>query len=221
MIVEKNSSEIKRENGFIVFEGVNGCGKSTARKTAARLLAEMNISAVETFEPGSGTLGGILRPLILGEKAAWRSPIAELLLFGADRAGHVTEVIKPALEENHIVLCDRYYYSTVAFQGYGRGVDLSLIKTVNDSAVAGVVPDLVLLFDLDPLIGLKRTLRRAPSESGDDSFEKEDLAFHNRIRSGYLELARTALERFVIIDASRELQVVEDAVIKVLEHYLR
>jgi dTMP kinase len=193
--------------GFVAVEGVNGAGKSTVLSYLEKTLVEQEFSVCRTFEPGHTMLGADLRRLLLRERGIPRCSTAELLLFGADRAQHVHEVIEPALKRGALVLSDRYLYSTVAFQGYGRGIDLNTIHQVNELAVSGCYPDLVLVLDLPAEVGLKRT--RGRDNGGDeDSFEQETLSFHTRIRNGFLEMAKTRPEPFIVIDAQQSIEVV-------------
>jgi len=186
---------------FVAFEGINGCGKTTLMKALSACLRQRSVPVVETREPGGTPLGEELRRLLLewpGEKKSARS---ELLLFAAGRAEHVDKVIRPALARGEWVLCDRFMHSSVAFQGYGRGIDLDLVSQANDFAVQGTLPDLVVLIDIDPLEAQRRIARRQGSDK--DSFEAEDLAFHRRIRDGFLECARSSPVPFLVLNGSR------------------
>lgn len=185
--------------GFLVLEGVNGAGKSTLAKRIAQHLKEKNIEALETYEPGATELGQKIREIILGKNRPNLSPLSELLLFSADRSEHVNSVIKPALSDGKKVICDRYIYSTLAFQGFGRGLSQNTIEALNVVASGGVVPDFVILLDLDPREGLKRTKSRNAEH---DSFEQEALDFQIRLREGFVSIAKSAKEPFVIIDGA-------------------
>jgi dTMP kinase len=192
---------------FITFEGGDGTGKSTQIKALERHLAARGRSFVATREPGGTPLGKLIRRALLevGEQPIG-SP-TELFLYLADRAQHVQDVILPALENAKIVLCDRYTDSTLAYQGYGRGIDLKVLRELNRIADRGVKPDLTILFDCPVEIGLSRIGRRLAEEGGgadrEDRFEREKAEFHEKVRTGFLELARAEPERFRIIDASR------------------
>lgn len=190
--------------GFLVLEGVNGAGKSTLLKKIASYLSAQDHLVFETLQPGGTPLGEKIRTIVLGEQK--RELLSELFLFAADRAEHVSAVLVPALDQGQIVLCDRYYYSTIAFQGYGRGLPLKQVKQVNQIAIQDLLPDLVILLDLDPEEGLKRT--RARTNSDVDSFESEELCFHEKIRKGFLEVADQCAEPVAVIDA----QCTEDQV---------
>lgn len=192
---------------FITFEGGDGAGKSTQVKALERYLAARRRSFVSTREPGGTPLGKLIRQALL---EVGKQPIGsptELFLYLADRAQHVQDVILPALENGKIVLCDRYTDSTLAYQGYGRGIDLKVLRELNQMADCGVKPDLTLLFDCPVEVGLSRTAKRIAAENlplgREDRFERERMEFHEKVRAGYLELARAEPERFRIIDASR------------------
>ena len=151
---------------------------------------------VLTHEPGGTALGNELRKALKRRRGSFISPQAELLLFAASRAQLVAELIRPALEEGKLVICDRFTYSTLVYQGYGRGLDLTAIEMVNNMATQGLKPDLVIFLDISPEQGLarKRSLK--------DRFELEDLSFHRRVREGYLKMAAAEPDRWLVIDAS-------------------
>jgi len=182
---------------FITFEGGEGAGKSThARLLAERLKAEGH-PALLTREPGGTELGRWLLRL-LAQEGPPLDHAAELLLFEAARAQHVTEIIRPTLERGDLVICDRFTDSTLAYQGYGRGLDLALIRKLNDVASGGLSPDLTLLLDLPPDLGLARE----DHEGVSDRIGAEAVAFHERVREGYLALAKEEPQRFLVLDAS-------------------
>jgi dTMP kinase len=192
---------------FITFEGVDGSGKTTQLKTLESHLLARGKSCISTREPGGTSLGKLVRQALLEvSKQPITSP-AELFLYLADRAQHVQEVIVPALEQGKVVLCDRYTDSTLAYQGYGRGIDLELLRSLTDIASRGVRPDLTLLFDCPIEIGLSRTLQRqsqaTTKRNREDRFEREKIEFHENVRKGFLELARAEPQRFRIINAAR------------------
>lgn len=193
-------------SGFIVLDGVNGAGKSTQLQNLLTFLTDKGIPCTTTREPGGTEFGTHIRSIILGSKPYPIHPLAESFLFAADRAQHVAEVIQPAIQSKTAIISDRYYYSTLAFQGYGRGLDLNELEIINQIAIAGTVPDLVFLFDLDPVIGLQRTRSRASAEH--DSFEQEEIAFHMQLREGFLELSNRLPEPFVILDAAQSADAV-------------
>lgn len=196
----------ERCSGFIVLDGVNGAGKSTQLQNLLTFLTDKGISCTTTREPGGTEFGTHIRSIILGNNTYSVHPLTESLLFAADRAQHVTEVIQPAIKAKRAIISDRYYYSTLAFQGYGRGLDLNELETINRIAIAGTVPDLVFLFDLDPAVGLQRTRSRSSAEH--DSFEQEEIAFHIQLREGFLELSKRLPEPFAVLDADQSAEAV-------------
>lgn len=189
---------------FITFEGVEGCGKTTQIKLLSDFLSDRSISTVLTREPGGCPIADKIRTILLDAENQALSPLAELMLYAAARAQHVTEVISPALAAGKIVLCDRFCDATVAYQSFGRGIDRSVIDSLNLHACQGVSPDLTVLVDCDPSVGLERARRRIEATSGprEERFELEALAFHQRVRDGYQQLAIDEPERFMIINGS-------------------
>ncbi len=188
---------------FVTVEGVEGAGKSTLMGMLAAELERRKLSFVRTREPGGCGLGAKIRPLLLDVSSRVDSR-AELFLFLADRAQHVAEVIRPALERGEWVLCDRYADSTIAYQGYGRGMDVERLQALNDDATGGLWPDRTLLLDLPVETGLARALARNGREGlslSEGRFEAEALAFHERIREGFLARAARWPERFRVLDA--------------------
>ena len=191
-------------------EGPEGSGKSTQAKTLIQRLAERGVEAIYTREPGGTALGEAIRN-ILQHNQAGESPCerAELLLFEASRNQLVEKVIRPNLEKGIWVICDRFMDSTTAYQGYGRGLPVEEIHSINRFTVNGLSPDLTLLLDLDVAAGFERIAQRylARGESA-DRFEQEERSFHERVRAGYLKLAGQAPERFRIINAAQQSDVV-------------
>jgi dTMP kinase len=177
---------------LITVEGGEGSGKSTLARGLAERLREQGPSVCLTREPGGTEFGQAIERLLAGERMP--SPIAELLLFEADRAQHVREVVQPALAEGMLVICDRFADSSLAYQGYGRGIDLDFIRRLNDEATGGLKPDVTLLLDVLPEVGLSR--------EGDQSdvTGRQSLDFHERVREGFLALVKDEPERLVIID---------------------
>ncbi|MBN1847913.1 MAG: dTMP kinase [Deltaproteobacteria bacterium] len=207
---------------FITFEGIEGCGKTTQIKRLENGLRRKNIPLMRTLEPGGTTIGHTIRRILLDSNHKNLSPLAELILYEADRAQHVEEVIKPALDKGQWVLCDRFCDATVAYQGFARGMDMVLIRTLNDAVTRGIRPDLTFLLDCPVEIGLERarTRNRDHAQKGQDRFEQERLAFHRVVRRGYLELASKEDKRFVIIDAALTEDRVEEEIFRVLTPYL-
>lgn len=191
---------------FITFEGIEGSGKTTQIRLAENWLRNRGQHVLATAEPGGTPLGIKIREILLN-RGSWNiNAEAELLLFNAARAQHVSETIIPALEEGKWVLCDRYTDATRAYQGFGRGLNLELVKVMNDFSTGKIEPQLTFLFDLPVEIGLMRAKERAQNhfpERAEDRFEQEKLDFHQRVRNGYLELARANAERFRVINAAK------------------
>jgi len=190
---------------FITFEGIEGCGKSTQIKRVRAYLEERGKVVHQTLEPGGSELGVHLRRILLDPKNSDLDRTSELFLYLADRAQHVASVIKPALARDEVVLCDRFADSTVVYQGYGRGLDPRLLHQLNDVAVAGTWPDLTILLDLEPEVGLKRALTRNMKDNKaatEGRFEAESIRFHTRIREGYLNWAALNRPRFAVVDGS-------------------
>jgi dTMP kinase len=183
---------------FITFEGGEGCGKSTQSKALYRKLHKLALPALLTHEPGVTPVGNRISRLLKWSRGIDISPVVELLLFNASRAQLVAEVLLPRLEAGEIVLCDRYADSTTAYQGYGRGIDLKTVESVNKIGMQGLVPDLTILLDLPVKEGLLRKRDRKK-----DRFEAEAVAFHERVRAGYLKLAAAEPKRWLVIDASK------------------
>ncbi len=181
---------------FITFEGGEGCGKSTQARALWKNLRQRNVPAIITHEPGGTILGAETRKSLKRKRERPISPEAELLLFAASRAQLITEVIRPALKEGKTVICDRFSYSTLAYQGYGRGLSLNIIEMVNSLATQNLKPDIVILLDLLSEEGLAR------KQNLKDPFELEELSFHRRVREGYLKAAATEPDRWLVIDAS-------------------
>lgn len=191
---------------LITFEGIDGCGKSTQMRLLEQYLTERGVAVVSTREPGGTELGRKIRSALLDGDKGSVEPLAELLLYAADRAQHVRQVIMPALAEGKVVLSDRFYDATTVYQGYARGFDLKLVNQLNELATGGLKPDLTLLFDVDVETGLGRTRRRADETGvaapGPDRLDQEPVEFHERVRKAYLEIAAREPERFRIIPSA-------------------
>ncbi len=197
---------------FIVFEGGEGSGKSTQARALHRHLSQRGISSVLTHEPGGTALGAKLRRLVKWSTGV--TPQTELLLILAARSQLVAEVIRPALEDGVTVVCDRYAYSTLAYQGCGRGIDPGLLGRMNDLVTGGLYPDLVVLLDVDPEEGLLR--KRSPI----DRFEREGIEFHRRVRQGYLELAADDPGRWLVVDAGLRRKEIQSRVFEKVQALL-
>jgi dTMP kinase len=212
---------------LIVFEGVEGSGKTTQlRRSQSWLLDSLWFNRLQTQgyishllvtrQPGGTELGQAIRQLLLHSSQSPIQDRAELLLYAADRAQHVEESLKPQLQQRALILCDRYTDSTVAYQGYGRGLDLNLIQQLNQVATGGLESNLTLWFDLDVEQGLARTKLRGTA----DRIEQDSLAFHQRVQQGFTELASANPDRIVRIDASRSEAEVSEQVQAVLQKWL-
>jgi len=177
---------------FITLEGIEGCGKSTQ---APQLCAWLGEHALLTREPGGTRLGRDIRELLLEPSRGAMSEVTEALLYLADRAQHVSEVIRPALESGRLVVCDRYVDSTLAYQGYGRGLPLDLLRSVARLATGGLQPDLTLFLDVPVELGLKRVDKRGRY----DRLESERIEFHERVRQGYMQLIAEGGPRWVVV----------------------
>jgi dTMP kinase len=198
--------------GFISFEGVEGAGKSTQIRLLAAYLRSKGHDVLETAEPGATRIGKKIRALLL-DPQNHMDPLAELLLYYADRAQHVREIVYPAIMQNKIVITDRFTDSTAAYQGHARGLDLSLIHSLNDMVVPDMKPFLTIILDMDVEEGLKRN-RDAQKV---DRFEQETVAFHNRVRQGFHQIARDEPERVKIVDASKSREEVTAEIIRLTE----
>jgi dTMP kinase len=208
---------------FITFEGPEGSGKSTQARRVAERLKQMGREVVYTREPGGTLTGEFIRDILQHNKAGEPlSPQAEVFLFAASRAQLVQNVIKPALKRGGVVISDRFADSTTAYQGYGRGFPLEDMLAINDLAIDGAIPDLTLLLDVTVDLGFSRLALRSAARMHDfDRFEREERVFHERVRQGYLELARRWPERIKVLDGSKEAPAVEadvwEAVSRVLD----
>lgn len=196
---------------FITLEGGEGAGKSTSRDFIVSLLEAQNIPFIQTREPGGTPIGETLRNVLLSKEGTAPSVTAELLMVFAARAQHLHEVIEPALRDGKWVLCDRFTDATYAYQGYGRGFDLGQIEALETLVQRGRHPDLTLLFDIDPRLGMSRARQRAEL----DRFEEEHVEFFDRVREGYLTRAKNEA-RFRIIDASQSIDLVQQALRELL-----
>lgn len=194
----------KKPGTFISLEGPDGAGKTTQLKLLSKYLDSINCQYIITRDPGGTPLGKQIRRIVLHSESAI-DPTAELLLYQADRAQHVSEIIAPSLSKGLVVLCDRYVDSSLAYQGYGRNIDLALIRQLNEIATGGLMPELTILFDIDSEAGLSRL-----HPSGHDRLECEAMDFHKRVRNGYLELAKQEPDRWRVIDASRAMSAVQE-----------
>lgn len=204
---------------FITFEGIDGSGKSSHLRRVSAYLAGVGVDVVTTREPGGTAIGEQIRALLLSNETREISPEAETMLYASDRAEHVRKVILPALDGGRIVLCDRYVDSTKAFQGYGRGISLSLITDLNRIATGGLAPDLTILLDVDPAIARARLDARAAPGSNKqpvDRFDEEAYEFHRRVREGYLALASAEPHRFHVVDSGVGVEEAHEKVVGIV-----
>jgi dTMP kinase len=199
---------------LVTFEGVEGSGKSTQARRLADALRARGVRVQLTSEPDGTPLGIAVRAM-LETDGATRTPLAESLLFMAARQQHVAQVVRPALERGEVVVSDRYTDATVAYQGYGRGLDIRTIEELNLIATGGVLPDLTFVLDVPAEVGMARIARRSH-----DSFERLGLDFHARVRQGYLEIAAADKARVTLIDAGRPEDDVAQAVWRLVEERL-
>ena len=205
---------------FVTLEGIEGAGKSTVAKFIAAWLARRSIATRLTREPGGTPLAEALRGIVLERGAEPMSAVSETLLMFAARGVHLENLVRPALERGEWVICDRFTDATRAYQGAGRGVDQGLIETLAQAVHGGLAPDCTLLLDLPVSVGLARARGRTGSGAPQDRFEEETAAFFERVRGGYLELARREPARFHVVDAGAGRTVVEAQVSAVLEKLL-
>ena len=195
---------------FVTFEGPEGCGKSTQLRHLSAFLEERGYDVLTTREPGGTPIGDRVRAILLDPKHLEMTPQTEFLLFSAARAQHVAQVIRPHLAQGGIVLCDRYADSSLAYQGYGHQLDLEVMRTISAFATGRLVPDLVLYLDLPVEMGLQRKA----GGSGDawNRMEQKEIAYHQRVRAGYLAMAAADPIGWQVVDATRPLEGVQSAV---------
>ncbi|MFL7790893.1 MAG: dTMP kinase [Anaerolineae bacterium] len=194
---------------FITLEGPEGSGKTTQIPLLVDWLCEQGYEAELTREPGGTDIGNLIRDVLHDPRHTAMDATAEILLYSADRAQHVAQCIRPALAAGKIVVSDRYYDSTLAYQGYGRGLDLEMLRAITAFATGGLMPDLTLYLDIAPEEGLKRR----QSNGGEwNRLDAETLEFHQRVRAGYMELIAQEPERWVVIDAARKVEEVQEAI---------
>jgi len=208
---------------LITFEGGEGAGKTTQIVTLAGYLTERGVGCILTREPGGTDLGKRIRALVLSPDHSGMAPETELLLYMADRAEHLSTVIRPALAAGKTVLCDRFFDATLVYQGTARGLSPEWIAQLHALVFAGLQPDLTLLLDLPAAVGLaraRRQLEKGVRSTQESRFEDETLAFHQRVREGYLALARQKPERFRVIDAAQAEGRVREDIRSVVESFL-
>ena len=199
---------------FISLEGIEGCGKTTQLEYLSNFLKEHGRSCVVTREPGGTAIGKKIRSILLDPASKGLVPAAELLLYMADRAQHIDSLIKPRLAEGKIVLCDRFMDSTTVYQGVARNIQSEPVQMINTFAVGNMVPDVTVVIDLDAEVGLERVRHRANDMP--DRMEKENIEFYQKVRNGYLMLAKAMHERFIVVDGDLDRNSLEEVIWKEL-----
>ncbi|WP_027173587.1 dTMP kinase [Methylobacterium sp. 10] len=216
-MIGRSGKRVGQGGAFITFEGGEGAGKSTQiARLAARLRGAPSAPVVTTREPGGSAKAEAIREALLAGTVKRHGPFAEALLFSAARIDHLDTLIRPALARGETVLCDRFSDSTRAYQGAAGGLDPALLSTLERVVVGDTKPDLTLILDLDPAVGLARAKARAGEGEAADRFEAEALGFHTRLRQAFLAIAAAEPERCVVIDAGLSLDAVEEAIAAVL-----
>lgn len=207
---------------FITFEGPDGAGKTTQMKMLGEKLASAGIAVSYTREPGGTRISEEIRKLLLDPANREMVSRTEALLYAAARAQHVEEFIRPEVAMGNVVLCDRFTDSTMAYQGYGRGINLGFLEELNKMATMGVEPDLTFILDIDPGKGIDRIIekRAAATGEGKDRIELENLDFHTRVRAGFLELARKDKVRYKVIDATNTQDVIHNEIYRLVKEVL-
>lgn len=209
---------------FITFEGIEGSGKTTQIDHILSYLSKKGYDCISTREPGHTRIGKKIRSILLDPENSDLVSLAELFLYAADRAQHISERILPSLSEGKVVICDRFFDATTAYQGYARGLELSTIEEIHKLVLGDLRPDLTILFDLTPEVGLKRAWQQINngSRSGAETrFENEKITFHESVREGYLKLAEKEPERFRVIDASKDEEEVKMVIEKIIDEKLK
>ncbi|HPN30570.1 MAG TPA: dTMP kinase [bacterium] len=207
-----------RKGYFITFEGAEGSGKSTQVELLVKYLQKKKIPFITTREPGGTEIGEQIREILLNPKNSNMSHLTELLLYSASRSQHVFQKIVPAVDDGKIVISDRFSFASLAYQGYGRGIELDLINNLTKIATQGLNPDLIFLLDINPEVGLAKAKIKSNAlyntENG-DRLEKEDLSFHNRVREGYLKLSQT--HKNVRLIEYDKIEIVHSKIINIFE----
>ena len=203
---------------FISFEGIEGCGKTTQINVLSEYLTRQSIPHTVTREPGGTAVGEGIRKILLHSETIHLTVAAELLLFFASRSQNIEEKIKPARNRGEMVICDRFYHASMAYQGFGRGIPVDFIEKLTDLVCGEQRPELTILLDIEPEIGLARARARNHKRAEDEGrFEMEDIGFYTKIRNGYRELARRDSERIKVIDADRSIEEVHRDILRTLK----
>ncbi|MDX1707288.1 MAG: dTMP kinase [Desulfobacterales bacterium] len=209
---------------FITLEGIEGSGKTTQIDRLARFIAERGYECVTTRQPGGTVIGENIRSILLNPENHAMSPMTELLLYLADRAQHINEMIRPVLAAGKTLICDRYFDATVVYQGFARGLSVELLLELHRILFDNLKPDITFLLDLPPQLGLERAWQQLNSgqrQGHESRFENEALAFHEKVRNGYLEMAQLEPQRFHIIDAARSPDQVFAGMSNILAPFLK
>ncbi|MHB9093745.1 MAG: dTMP kinase [Eubacteriales bacterium] len=207
---------------FITFEGPDGAGKTTQMKMLGERLETLGKKVVYSREPGGTRISEEIRKVLLNPSNIEMVDRTEALLYAAARAQHVEELIRPALEDSKFVLCDRFTDSTVAYQGFGRGIDMDLLNKLNSMATAGIVPDLTIILDIDPALGIRRISEKRVTDSGmeKDRIELEHINFHKKVRDGFLHLAVANPGRCKLVDAKQEMEALANEIYLLVKEVL-
>ena len=209
---------------FITLEGGEGSGKSVQVEFIKNFFLGKKKEVLVTKEPGGTDIGRKLRKILLSPESKNLSHMAELLLYLADRSQHLKEVIIPALKSNKIVICDRFFDSTVVYQSFVRGLDLNLINTIHNAILEGIEPDLTILLDVDPKIGLLRAkaqIQNGQRSVSESRFEDETLKFHQKVREGFLALSEKNDKRFKVVDASKTIEEVRNDITSIFKNIVK
>lgn len=202
---------------FVSFEGIEGCGKTTQIALLSEVLTQRSIPHSVTREPGGTAVGEGIRKILLHSETIHLTAAAELLLFYASRSQNILEKIEPALARGEVVICDRFYHASMAYQGYGRGIPIDFIEKLTDLVCGNRRPEITLLLDIDPQVGLTRARARNSKRVEDEGrFEMEDVRFYTKIRNGYLELAAREPQRIKVIPADRPIEIVHRDILQTL-----
>jgi len=202
---------------FVSFEGIEGCGKTTQIALLSDVLTNRAIAHSVTREPGGTAVGEGIRKILLHSETIHLTPAAELLLFYASRSQNILEKIEPALAKGEVVICDRFYHASMAYQGYGRGIPIDFIEKLTDLVCGERRPEITILLDIEPEVGLARARARNSRRAEDEGrFEMEEVPFYTRIRNGYLDLASREPGRIRVVPANRSIEAVHQDVLKIL-----
>lgn len=209
----------KRKGFFITLEGPDGSGKTTQTKLLVAYLKKKGYTVILTREPGGTKISELIRHILL-EPSSKVTPLAELLLYEAGRAEHVNQIILPALKSGSIVVSDRYTDATLAYQGWGRGLDIEDIKCLNNIATGGLMPDLTICLDIGTKTGLARAAKKA-IKKGPDRLESESIEFHKRVRKGYIELAEIEPDRIRVVSSANGINEIHKEIVEIVEERLQ